>query len=97
MPSHNMNVSDCKPDHAIFPDIQRHTRHLSHQLDLLSVCCALSLCFAQALLLNQPRVQEQPDGSVVVAVHALVALPNVVRPGKSFCNTAMCRGCGSCE
>jgi hypothetical protein len=35
----------------------------------------------QALLLNQPRVQEQPDGSVVVAVHALLALPNVVRPG----------------
>lgn len=35
----------------------------------------------EALLLNQPRVQEQPDGSVVVAVHALIALPNVVRPG----------------
>jgi hypothetical protein len=41
----------------------------------------------QALLLNQPRVQEQPDGSVVVAVHALIALPNVVRPGaRHNCN-----------
>jgi hypothetical protein len=41
------------------------------------------LLLLQALLLNQPRVQEQPDGSVVVAVHALLALPNVVRPGES--------------
>jgi hypothetical protein len=36
---------------------------------------------SQALLLNQPRVVEQADGSVVVAVHALIALPNVVRRG----------------
>eukprot|EP00775_Hariotina_reticulata_P006829 gene6829-7046_t len=35
----------------------------------------------ETLLLNQPRVREQPDGSVVVVVHALLALPNVVRPG----------------
>ena len=35
---------------------------------------------AQALLYNQPMVVPQPDGSAVVAVHALLALPNISRP-----------------
>jgi hypothetical protein len=50
------------------------------------ICCLLLCPILQALLLNQPRVLEQPDGSVVVAVHALIALPNVVRPGESPCH-----------
>lgn len=53
----------------------------------------LLLCpMLQALLLNQPRVLEQPDGSVVVAVHALIALPNIVRPGEPLplvCTTTL--------
>lgn len=41
----------------------------------------LLLLLLQTLLLNQPKVQEQDDGSVVVVVHALIAMPNIVRPG----------------
>lgn len=47
-------------------------------------------CFAsaQALLYNQPIVEEQEDGSVVVLVHALIALPNLVRPEEGRLLTA---------